>query len=584
MKKSRKKSKINIARLLLFISVIILWILGNNIYSNVRRFSWAEIAKANFLQTESYKSAITHEIETLEDAIYWSIWNDELESYPGLEYINRENSNIEYIADITTNTGKHIILSNLKTVIQDKEHIKSEFKESLQYYICSLNSVPDTNIDVLQKYGFKADQSRFEVLDIYVKVNLDNNGYMKTIQQNYYKANHNVKINIIGVVIFSILSIVLLYKAIKSGIYTDFFDVKILTILGMEAIFEKISIELICLILYAILAEIFFNSVRNIKQAKAQNEKAVTNFIEKIKENYKLIIIVVVVTIIAMGIISAITLHYGIVIYDVKIKPLAILIYAAIVIIFLKNVSEYNRIEKEIRNIVSGEYQSEIKTDNKYLKNMVQDINNIKKGMENAVNEKVKSERLKTDLITNVSHDLKTPLTSIINYANLLKKENIENENAQKYIEILENKSKKLKNLTEDLIEASKISSGNETVNLQKLNFAEMILQANGEFAEKYESKDLKLISKIEKEEIFAQLDSKKMWRVLENIYNNAYKHSLEGTRIYVNVEQNDKIVFTMKNISKEELNITPEELMERFVRGDKSRTSGGNGLRSFNS
>lgn len=584
MKKSRKKSKINIARLLLFISVTILWILGNNIYSNVRRFSWAEIAKANFLQTESYKSAITHEIETLEDAIYWSIWNDELESYPGLEYINRENSNIEYIADITTNTGKHIILSNLKTVIQDKEHIKSEFKESLQYYICSLNSVPDTNIDVLQKYGFKADQSRFEVLDIYVKVNLDNNGYMKTIQQNYYKANHNVKINIIGVVIFSILSIVLLYKAIKSDIYTDFFDVKILTILGMEAIFEKISIELICLILYAILAEIFFNSVRNIKQAKAQNEKAVTNFIEKIKENYKLIIIVVVVTIIAMGIISAITLHYGIVIYDVKIKPLAILIYAAIVIIFLKNVSEYNRIEKEIRNIVSGEYQSEIKTDNKYLKNMVQDINNIKKGMENAVNEKVKSERLKTDLITNVSHDLKTPLTSIINYANLLKKENIENENAQKYIEILENKSKKLKNLTEDLIEASKISSGNETVNLQKLNFAEMILQANGEFAEKYESKDLKLISKIEKEGIFAQLDSKKMWRVLENIYNNAYKHSLEGTRIYVNVEQNDKIVFTMKNISKEELNITPEELMERFVRGDKSRTSGGNGLRSFNS
>lgn len=584
MKKSRKKSKINIARLLLFISVIILWILGNNIYSNVRRFSWAEIAKANFLQTESYKSAITHEIETLEDAIYWSIWNDELESYPGLEYINRENSNIEYIADITTNTGKHIILSNLKTVIQDKEHIKSEFKESLQYYICSLNSVPDTNIDVLQKYGFKADQSRFEVLDIYVKVNLDNNGYMKTIQQNYYKANHNVKINIIGVVIFSILSIVLLYKAIKSGIYTDFFDVKILTILGMEAIFEKISIELICLILYAILAEIFFNSVRNIKQAKAQNEKAVTNFIEKIKENYKLIIIVVVVTIIAMGIISAITLHYGIVIYDVKIKPLAILIYAAIVIIFLKNVSEYNRIEKEIRNIVSGEYQSEIKTDNKYLKNMVQDINNIKKGMENAVNEKVKSERLKTDLITNVSHDLKTPLTSIINYANLLKKENIENENAQKYIEILENKSKKLKNLTEDLIEASKISSGNETVNLQKLNFTEMILQANGEFAEKYESKDLKLISKIEKEEVFAQLDSKKMWRVLENIYNNAYKYSLEGTRIYVNVEQNDKIVFTMKNISKEELNITPEELMERFVRGDKSRTSGGNGLRSFNS
>ena len=238
-----------------------------------------------------------------------------------------------------------------------------------------------------------------------------------------------------------------------------------------------------------------------------------------------------------------------------------------------------NNVDSRSKKKIS-ELREYIEKNEKYF-NLLESVIHTRVDFKNAYGDGLTVKEL--DKESKATQEIKS-LTSIINYANLLKKENIENENAQKYIEILENKSKKLKNLTEDLIEASKISSGNETVNLQKLNFAEMILQANGEFAEKYESKDLKLISKIEKEGISAQLDSKKMWRVLENIYNNAYKHSLEGTRIYVNVEQNDKIVFTMKNISKEELNITPEELMERFVRGDKSRTSGGNGLRSFNS
>jgi len=216
---------------------------------------------------------------------------------------------------------------------------------------------------------------------------------------------------------------------------------------------------------------------------------------------------------------------------------------------------------------------------NAELQELGKNINNLKQGMKKAVEESMKAERLKTDLITNVSHDLKTPLTSIINYTDLLKKEKIENENAQKYIEILEEKSKKLKNLTEDLIEASKISSGNETVNLEKLDLKEMVLQANGEFAEKFETKNLDVISNLPQEAVIMDLDGKKMWRVLENLYQNVYKYSLENTRVYVDLAVHDNIVFTIKNISKEKLNISPDELMERFIRGDSSRHTGGNGL-----
>ena len=216
---------------------------------------------------------------------------------------------------------------------------------------------------------------------------------------------------------------------------------------------------------------------------------------------------------------------------------------------------------------------------NAELQELGKNINNIKQGMKKAVEESMKAERLKTDLITNVSHDLKTPLTSIINYTDLLKKEKIENENAKKYIDILEKKSKKLKILTEDLIEVSKISSGNEKATLEKIDFKELVLQANGEFAEKFEEKNLEVISNLPKEAVIVDLDGKKMWRVLENLYQNVYKYSLENTRVYVDLIVNDHIVFTIKNISKEKLNISPDELMERFIRGDSSRHTGGNGL-----
>ena len=196
------------------------------------------------------------------------------------------------------------------------------------------------------------------------------------------------------------------------------------------------------------------------------------------------------------------------------------------------------------------------------------------------VDQNVKAERLKADLITNVSHDLKAPLTSIITYTRLMEKEGGLSAKSSHYLKVLLDKSTQLKRLTEDLLDAAKITSGNETIHPQQLHFGEMVLQANGEFAEMMDEKNLDIISKVPSETMDAWIDGAKTWRILSNLYANACKYALPQTRVYVDVSENEnEVCFCMKNISKEPLNIPPDELMERFVRGDRARSGGGNGL-----
>ena len=196
----------------------------------------------------------------------------------------------------------------------------------------------------------------------------------------------------------------------------------------------------------------------------------------------------------------------------------------------------------------------------------------------------MKSERMKAELITNVSHDIKTPLTSIINYVDLLKQENIQDEKAREYIEILENKSQRLKKLTEDLVEASKVSTGNIAMKLEKINIVELIKQATGEFEDKFKKRELEPIINSNQNEINIMADSKYMYRIIENLYSNISKYALENSRVYVDIkvhktEPVPNVQIEIKNISKDRLNISADELMQRFVRGDKSRTSEGSGL-----
>ena len=200
--------------------------------------------------------------------------------------------------------------------------------------------------------------------------------------------------------------------------------------------------------------------------------------------------------------------------------------------------------------------------------------------LQNAITKAVKDERLRAELITNVSHDLKTPLTSIITYVDLLKNCDIADPKAQEYIHVLDDKGAKLKRLIDDLIEASKVTSGNVSVNLAPMNLSELCLQSTVDVQQDFEKNNLNLVVKQGEKPVTVTADGAKTFRVIENLLSNARKYSARGSRVYVSVyEQGDKGIFEIKNISAQPLDITPEELTERFVRGDKSRTAEGNGL-----
>ena len=213
-------------------------------------------------------------------------------------------------------------------------------------------------------------------------------------------------------------------------------------------------------------------------------------------------------------------------------------------------------------------------------RDMGEHINNISSGLGAALREQVKSERLKADLITNVSHDIKTPLTSIINYVDLIKREKIQDPKIAAYLEVLDQKSQRLKTLTEDLVEASKASSGNMKLEISDINFVELVHQTNGEFEERFAERRLELVSGFPEDGLIIRADGRRLWRVLENLYTNAFKYAMENSRVYVDVKEDDgHVEFTMKNVSEKPLNISPDELTERFVRGDVARTTEGSGL-----
>ena len=207
-------------------------------------------------------------------------------------------------------------------------------------------------------------------------------------------------------------------------------------------------------------------------------------------------------------------------------------------------------------------------------------LNAIGDGMNAAVEQRMRSEHFKTELITNVSHDLKTPLTSIINYVDLLKKENLENETAKSYLEVLDRKSQRLKKLTEDLVEASKASTGTLPVARERLNLNQLLEQALAEYEERFLPLDLHPLLLLPTPPVYIMADGKHLWRVIDNLLSNCCKYTMPGTRIYVEAARQDgQALLSVKNISRDPLNISAEVLMERFVRGDSSRTTEGSGL-----
>lgn len=239
-----------------------------------------------------------------------------------------------------------------------------------------------------------------------------------------------------------------------------------------------------------------------------------------------------------------------------------------------------------IELIKNGDSKHRIDTTYLYGENLklAESVNSIGVGIRKAVETSMKDEKLKTDLITNVSHDIKTPLTSIITYVDLLKRIHINDPKALGYIEVLDSKSQRLKQLIDDLVEASKISSGNISIEINTINFVELVRQAIGEFDEKFSSCNLQIVTKLPDNPMLIEADSGQLWRVMENLFQNVSKYAMCGTRVYIEMEEEGegydrKNIFSVKNISAGYLEVEAEDLTERFIRGDKSRQTEGSGL-----
>ena len=266
----------------------------------------------------------------------------------------------------------------------------------------------------------------------------------------------------------------------------------------------------------------------------------------------------------------------------VIVETLIIIMKLAVLAALVWDAVQRQKLLDGVQSMTEGSGESSIDTEGLFRDNrqMADAINELGEGLRIALKDQIKSEKMKADLITNVSHDLKTPLTSIISYVDLMKREPVDNPKVQEYLAVLDQKSQRLKQLTEDLVEASRASSGNVQLDMQRIDLKEFLMQASGEFEEKFAAKGLKLVSSCPKGPVCVEADGRRLWRIIENLYRNVEKYAMPYTRVYMNLEANGKIAaLSMKNISEQPLNISAEELMERFTRGDESRSTEGSGL-----
>lgn len=241
---------------------------------------------------------------------------------------------------------------------------------------------------------------------------------------------------------------------------------------------------------------------------------------------------------------------------------------------------------KELRaggdQLAAGNLDYKVPTDRLYgeFRRHGENLNNLRQGIQHAVEEQMKSERMKTELITNVSHDIKTPLTSIVSYVDLLKKEPMPTDQAKEYLDVLDRQAARLKKLIEDLVEASKASTGNLTVHFQPTDVNVLLSQSSGEYQERLAARDLSLVLTPAEEAPWISADGQLLWRVFENLLSNTQKYAMPGTRVYLSCQATEaEVAVTFRNISATPLNISAEELMDRFVRGDAARSTEGSGL-----
>ena len=574
--------------------------------------------------SKTYEEASGMENETPYDN--YSEIEDESYDYPVYyEISNYNNTRIsQYINYIIIDKENKNMFTNIKSNNYPEEINKLKTEKTNWSYqdgniMTNINTINQESAKYITSSYYSVDN--FEGYEVYSNIDpstlsYSNSLYVQQTVYNIFKGHENLPTYLIPLSTISIIVMIVYliwatgHERGKEGIALNSIDkisyeiisIVIMFVIGMMMSFALASIEtqipqkilvsvfLLCyLIGYACLAVWVSTTIRRLKAKqfirsfltykvcrwiKVTLEKIFRKVTDKQNTNRKITIIYW--GFVAISIILACFLWSGI----------GFLILIAFWIWAYYKLLQYNKklqkINEALRNIYEGNPNVKLNEEELEgtLKIMAKYINDIAGGFTNAIEQSLKSERLKTELITNVSHDIKTPLTSIINYVDLLKKEEINNAQIEQYIAVLDKKSQRLKKLIEDLVEASKVSSGNVKLNMEVINLKELLNQTVGEFEDKLEKKNLKIEMDLPNENMLIKADNRYLYRVIENVFSNISKYALEGSRVYIKLEkQKEEVYLEFKNISKDKLNISAEELMQRFVRGDKSRYTEGSGL-----
>jgi len=518
-----------------------------------------------------------------------------LESMPAMKYY------------IVYNNGK-TVFTNIREVSDINSYIKENSLYSLKFpaYIIGDNIYPQIN------YWFKNTNS-----EGYIVITNNTQGYNKIIEDNNYCLSIRQRIiKEAGICAVSMMAtlilLILLYKRrvvwqeliklyekvpfdIRLFLFLIYSFVMLINIFNMSFFYKPIGLDhflkLLNISIYAFYAIInVFSIPKGKTELTEQLEtsmvfkffKAVNNSFESKSINLKIRIIIILTIIFGISILG--------ILFSIEKKNIAffgiffvyIILYMVFIPKYIKtNIRYLNKIFKGAEAITSGDLNYSIEELGRGdLFKLSKNINNMRKSFKNSLESEMKSERLKSELITNVSHDLKTPLTSIINYIDLLKNEEITKDERMEYISILDKKSQRLKIIIEDLFEASKIASGSVELNIEKIDVISLLNQSLAEFDEKIKNSLLQFRVNYPESKVYLNLDGKKTWRVFENLIGNILKYSQKNTRVYIDVLQKEnKVYIIMKNVSAFELNFDVDEIFERFKRGDQSRSTEGSGL-----
>ena len=553
----------------------------NTIYYTNRRLYNSNVKDFKYIVIYNNK-AITN-IETNKELNTIDSIKEYIQNLQGYENVNIQNGFVNSTNDSIKRMGSGCMSTFTKTYYMIEDNEKNYYK----------TSYTDFEIYSSYKAEFKQNSKEIAISNMLKKVPLINNGcyiiipvcsiiamlmviYLAVSVGEDEKLNYfdKIPLEIVGFVAIIISTIPFIFLS-------DYFYST-----GNDYIGGISIIITIALFIYVIICICMVTFVRRLKAKSFWKTTIVGKIFYWIKDvllkNISYSIGTTAKVILGFLIIGFSTLMIMLIFRGALSIILMIALYGYIMYRTITFFKECSKIEKKIEEVRDGNNQLPLDVNefSSEFKNIATSINNISEGIETAVQERMKSERLKAELITNVSHDIKTPLTSIINYSDLLKNEKIDNEKANEYIEILYSKSQRLKRLTEDLIEASKIQTGNVSLKKEKINVIELIRQAVGEFEDKFSKKGLNTIIDCKQNEIFILADSRYMYRIIENLFSNISKYALENSRVYIDIGiYGDDVNIAIKNISKDKLNISADELMQRFVRGESSRTTEGSGL-----